>query len=81
MAAAVIGEVFLYPCLVLDAPYILGYVIRFLDEVALKGIGVAFVTWREQRLGKVVEGDGDNTLGLALRDADASCCCRNLPTI
>ena len=70
MAAAVIGEVLFYPCLVLDAPDILGYVVRFLDEVVHEGIGVAFVTWRKQRLGKVVEGDGDDTLGLALRDAD-----------
>ena len=60
MAAAVIGEVLFYPCLVLDAPDILGYVVRFLDEVVHEGIGVAFVTWRKQRLGKVVEGDGCN---------------------
>ena len=66
MAAAVIGEVLFYPCLVLDAPDILGSVVRFLDEVVHEGIGCAFVTWRQLRLGKAVEG-GMETTRLVLR--------------
>lgn len=66
MLAAVIGEVLFYPCLCLDAAYILRHVVGLLHQREDDAILTVLRCWRKQGQSQCIEQNGNKAFGLVL---------------